>query len=198
MSWRRPPDPGIDESRKIDSGDYRSALFESFVGGLERLGSEAPILDLGPTTPDNLVFWATRGHRVAAVDLAARLGRGAPIDPDPGPYGGVLCWNTLALLDRDECASLIEKLRRSLLPGGYLFAIFDGDGRTKPPPLRYRIGGESRLRFEPIDWPTAPRAVPTNEIESLLEGLRPTRLTVMRHGSREALGQKPRPVPQGL
>ena len=64
---------GAAENAALASGEYRSALFERFTGVLSRIGPEAAVLDLGPTTPSNITFWTQRGHRVSAVGLAARV-----------------------------------------------------------------------------------------------------------------------------
>lgn len=192
MAWKRTQDAETPEA--VATAEYNSALFEMFVSGLGKLGPDAGVLDLGPTTSDNLMFWVRRGRRVAAVDAASRHRQGRSCDLGSRRFGGILCWNALCELPPDVAKELATDLTRRLLPGGYLFAIFDGDGRQPTAALRYRIVSDSRLAFEPRTSPGALRAVSTSEIESLLTGLRPTRMTVMRHGAREALGQSPAPV----
>ncbi len=192
MSWRRDNrNLGTAENGAGD-GEYHSALFQKFVRGIERLEPRVELLDLGATTPDNLLYWLRRGHRVAAVDvLGKKVSRVAELGIGDRRFGGILCWNTLCALSREAAALRVAELRELLVPGGMLFAIFDGDGRTEPTPVRYRIVAEDRLRFEPLDRQLRLRAIATREIEALMEGLKPMRLTVMRHGSREALGQAP-------
>lgn len=173
----------------ISAGDYASALFEQFVAAV---GSrEGEVLDLGPTTSDNILFWGDRGFRVSAVDLLSRPGRVAELELGEGRFVGAQCWNVFCALSREDASLLAVKLRRSLRPGAVAFAIFDGDGRQTPPALRYRVQGPGRLAFEPMPRDVKMRAIPTSEIESLFAGFRPTRLTVMRHGSREALTHLP-------
>ena len=130
---------GAAENAALASGEYRSALFERFTGVLSRIGPEAAVLDLGPTTPSNITFWTQRGHRVSAVGLAARLERGSGLDLGEIEYGGIVCWNVLTLLSRERARQVVADLRSVLVPGGAIFAIFDGDGRAEPPSLRYRI-----------------------------------------------------------
>ncbi|NKB88646.1 MAG: hypothetical protein GKS06_10540 [Acidobacteria bacterium] len=175
----------------FEATDYRSALFERFVDSVQRLGTSTRILDLGPATPVGLNFWTSRGFSVSMHDLVTREDSGAPFDFGRADLGGVLCWNGLAALDRERAAELVAALRARLVPGGVLFAIFDGDGRTVPGAFSYRICDASRLRIEPTAGGVRPRAVSTAEIDSLLSGFKPTRVTVMRHGSREALGHVP-------
>ena len=182
-------DPGVGSS--VQSGAYNSALFESFVAGVNRLDAAVGVLDLGPSTPENLMFWVRCGRDVAAFDLQANEAAERPLPLEGKRFGGILCWNALSLLPRARAQAAVAALHTVLEPGGYLFAIFDGDGRRAPAPVRYHIVSESRLRFEPCEGMPPGRAVSTSEIETLMEGLRATRLTVMRHGSREALGQIP-------
>lgn len=173
-------------------GEYASALFATFTEAVDRLPSTEPVLDLGPAISGNLMFWIERGRPVAALDVRARMEEGETLDLDGRRFGAVICWNSLAYLPRELAQSVVDRLVVSLAPGGTIFAVFDGDGRHPPPPVQYRILGEGRLRFEPLLCPSAPRAVPTSEIERLMAPLRPTRTTVMRHGAREAMGQIPR------
>ena len=175
----------------LEAADYRSALFERFVDVVERLGTISRVLDLGPTTPGNLNFWTGRGYSYSVQDVVGREARGESCDFGAADLGGVLCWNTLSLLPADRAAETVSELYRRLLPGGALFAIFDGDGRATPPLLRYRIRDAARLHLEPTLGEHVPRPVSTAEIERLLAPFKPTRVTVMRHGSREALGQIP-------
>ena len=179
------------ENAEVPSGEYRSAMFERFTGVLSRIGPEAAVLDLGPTTPSNITFWAQRGHRVSAIDLPARLERGGELDLGEIEYGGIVCWNMLMLLSKERARQIVAELRSVLVPGGAIFAIFDGDGGAQPPSIRYRIVTESRLAFASTEWRRQPRAVSTHEIDGFFEGMKPRQLTVMRHGSRESVGQRP-------
>ena len=184
-------------------GEYASNLFERFEAMVARLGPEAEVLDLGPTMPSNLMFWARRGHKIAAYDYVARRNAEA-LDSSESVdrsglaaldalgrrgrrFGGILCWTVMSLLPPREASELVGWLSSRLIPSGTLFAIFDGDGRGQPSPLRYSIVGADRLRFEPSSAGLTPRAVPTSEIEEMFRPLRPTRISVLRHGSREAM-----------
>ncbi len=175
----------------LAAADYRSALFERFVENMERLGASTRVLDLGPATPIGLNFWTGRGFSVSVHDLVTRPDDGRGFDFGAADLGGVLCWNALTVLSRERAAELVAAVRPLLVPRGTLFAIFDGDGRTAPAPLLYRVSDAARLRLEPAAKDHHPRAVSTAEIDRLLGAFRPTRVTVMRHGSREALGHVP-------
>lgn len=186
--------PGSADRDPPPAGVYGSDLFERFVEGVARMSAEVPVLDLGPTVSENLMFWVRRSRPVTAIDAVARHREDKPLGIADRKYAGVLCWNVLSALPRSRAEDLARELSDTLLPGGYLFAIFDGDGRRSPPPLRYRIAGKARLRYEPGSRAGELRAIPANEIESLFGTLKPMQMMVMRHGSREALGQSPAPA----
>jgi len=172
--------------------DYKSALFGQFSRSLEKLPADAPILDLGPSTPRNVMYWIRQGRPVSALDLVTRDdGEPRPLEYEEGSFGGVLCWTALAHRSPEAGRELVREIGRVLRPDGWLFAIFDGDGRHAPAAHRYRILDEEHLAFEPVDTPSPPRAVLTREVETLLQPFREVRVMVMRHGSREALARRP-------
>ena len=172
--------------------EYNSALFSQFYRHVCGLGSDIPILDLGPSTPGNVMYWVREGHPVSALDLMAHhaddsIGLEHPDDE----FGGVLCWTALSHLSAAQARELMPEIRRVLMPGGWLFAVFDGDGRRSPTAQRYRIVDTDNLAFEPLEQRSSPRPVLTREVETLLQPFREVRIMVMRHGSREALGRRP-------
>lgn len=170
--------------------DYASALFEQFCRHIRALGS-CPILDLGPSTPRNVMYWIERGHPVSAFDLAAHADDGTDLHYEDGMFGGVLCWTALSHVSPAQARDLVLEVSRVMRPDGWLFAVFDGDGRRQPTSQRYRIVDSTRLAFEPMERADPPRAVLTREVEMLLQPFREARIMVMRHGSREALARRP-------
>ena len=122
-------------------------------------------------------------HDPGAVDLK--------LDHPDGFFGGVLGWTALSHLSPDGARQLIREVGRVLRPDGWLFAVFDGDGRKAPVAQRYRIVDTDTIGFEPLEGRTPPRAVLTREVEALFQPFREVRIMVMRHGSREALGRRP-------
>ena len=172
--------------------DYVSALFGQFCGHIAAMGRKMAILDLGPSTPRNVMYWIGRGHPVSALDSVAHgpdeLGK---LDYPDGSFSGVLCWTALSHLAPAQARQLMQEIGRVLQTGGWLFAVFDGDGRRPPTAQRYRILDSERLAFESLEDRTQPRAVLTREVEALFQPFREVRIMVMRHGSREALGRRP-------
>lgn len=173
--------------------EYSSALFAQFCGRLEKLGPEVRLLDLGPSTTANVMYWVRDGHSVSALDVSAHDPQEEDLllDYPDATFGGALAWTALSHLDPIRARRLVREIGRVLKPDGWLFAVFDGDGRKDPDAQRYRIVDPERLGFEPMEGRSHPRAVLTREIETLFHPFREVRIMVMRHGSREALGRRP-------
>ena len=172
--------------------EYASALFSKFCGHIDAMGGQVPLLDLGPSTTGNVMYWVRDGHPVSALDIMVHeTVDEIRLDYGDNSFGGVLGWTALSHLEPPQARQLMREIGRVLRPDGWLFAVFDGDGRKPPTPQRYRIVDAESLGFEPIDGRGAPRAVLTREVETLFQPFRETRIMVMRHGSREALGRRP-------
>ncbi|MFQ5741703.1 MAG: hypothetical protein ACE5JX_22110, partial [Acidobacteriota bacterium] len=58
-----------EEAALPEQADYPSALFGQFCKHISELNSGVGILDLGPSTPGNVMYWIEHGHRVSALDL---------------------------------------------------------------------------------------------------------------------------------
>ena len=172
--------------------DYASALFGQFCANIGDMGDGVPLLDLGPSTPGNVMYWVRAGHPVSALDLMAHPDLDeVRLDHPDASFGGILCWTSLSHLSAAQARQLMQEIGRVLRPDGWLFAVFDGDGRRAPAAQRYRIIDDGTLAFEPLAGREPPRAVLTREVETLLQPFREVRIMVMRHGSREALGRRP-------
>lgn len=108
------------------------------------------VLDIGPTSPSNINQLTNLGHSVWMADVVHEALKGGWETP-PAEEGGeagfdvegffeqnlnfagrefdiVLLWTTLDYLPEGLIAPLIERLHRSLRPGGRILAIF----HTKP------------------------------------------------------------------
>lgn len=176
----------------LQQAEYQSALFGRFCRQLSEMGPDVAILDLGPSTTGNVTYWLGKGHRVSARDLVAHgFAERVKLDYPDAAFGGVLCWTAPSHMEPENARELMQEIGRVLQPDGWLFSIFDGDGRHQPTAQRYRVLDEDRLGFEPMLERGSPRAVLTREVELLYQSFREVRVMVMRHGSREALGRRP-------
>jgi SAM-dependent methyltransferase len=172
--------------------DYASAIFAQFCRRTGAMSSDVALLDLGPSTTGNVMYWVREGHPVSALDIMSHdPAEEIHLEYPDASFGGVLGWTSLSHLDVVRARQLMQEIGRVLRPDGWLFAVFDGDGRKDPLAQRYRIIDAETLSFEPIEGREAPRAVLTREVETLFQPFREVRIMVMRHGSREALGRRP-------
>ena len=172
--------------------EYASVLFSKFCARIDAMGGQVPLLDLGPSTTGNVMYWVRAGHPVSALDITVHeTVDEIRLDHEDCAFGGVLGWTALSHLEPSSARQLMREIGRVLRPDGWLFAIFDGDGRKPAMAHRYRIIDAGNLGFEPIDGRGAPRAVLAREVETLFQPFRERRIMVMRHGSREALGRRP-------
>ena len=189
MPWRDGRENEGSEEGPIDRGEYRSVLFQRFCQAALDAGNDSEVLEVGPSTPSNVIFWARRGHRVTALDLLSRCGKDGPegrLEYADDRFSAVICWNVLTFLTQEGATVLMREIARVARDDAIAFAIFDGDGLKVPPAVRYRIVEPDRLAFEPLDR-DPPRAVPTGEAERYLRSFRRARVNVMRHASREIL-----------
>jgi len=172
--------------------DYESAMFGQFCRNISQMGADLPLLDLGPSTPGNVMYWVREGHPVSALDVMAHAAaEDIELDHPDDAFGGVLGWTALSHLAPPVARKLMQEIGRVLRRDGWVFAVFDGDGRRPPVAQRYRIIDSKTLGFEPLAGRPDPRAVLTREVETLFQPFREVRVMVMRHGSREALGRRP-------
>ena len=177
-----------------DGADYASALFGQFCDKIRAFEDPLPLLDLGPSTTGNVMYWVRDGHSVSAFDIMAHSideEEEVRLEYADATFGGVLGWTALSHIEPAHARQLVREIGRVLRPNGWMFAVFDGDGRKPPVAQRYRIIDSKTLGFGPVEGRDAPRAVLTREVETLFQPFREVRIMVMRHSSREALGRRP-------
>ena len=175
-----------------EQAKYASTLFSKFCSDIKAMEGTAPLLDLGPSTTRNVMYWLRGNHPVSAFDIMVHeMTDQISLDYEDCAFGGVLAWTVLSHLGPGQARQLMREIGRVLRPRGCLFAVFDGDGRRIPGAQRYQIIDAKNLEFEPIEGRGTARAVLTREVETLFQPFRETRIVVMRHGSREVLGKQP-------
>ena len=171
---------------------YASALFSKFCSDIKAMEGTAPLLDLGPSTTRNVMYWLRQNHPVSVFDIMVHeMTDQISLDYEDCAFGGVLAWTVLSHLGPGQARQLMREIGRVLRPRGCLFAVFDGDGRRIPGAQRYQIIDAKNLEFEPIEGRGTARAVLTREVETLFQPFRETRIMAMRRGSREVLGKQP-------
>lgn len=199
---------GIDEEL-LPNRTYPSNLFWRMTGGLDPETSPSRILDLGPTSNENIQFWAGRGFQVTCYDLYARESRRLAQDPsspmtlsadnlrdrrlpyDDEAFTGVCAWNVLGRLPFVLAQRYARECHRVLRRSGLLHAIFlDVSGRLDTR-RRYRIADRQQLE---VMSATVPRQLPQTwidaEIKLLLSRFAACELQSAPCNTREVLAQR--------
>lgn len=129
------------------------------------------VLDIGPTSSQNINFLTSLGHSVYMADVVHEALTGPwslPPEEEGGParfdVGGffeqnlnfhgrefdvVLLWTTLDYIPQDLVQPLIERLRDSIRPGGLVLAIFHSKA-TGPNSgfCRYHLTGTDQIEMQ--------------------------------------------------
>ncbi|MCH7978802.1 MAG: class I SAM-dependent methyltransferase [Acidobacteria bacterium] len=131
------------------------------------------ILDLGSASQANVSFITGLGHKLYTEDLIRTLQDSAPAEPvlaeqpseeeqtseedrffqenlkfTEGQFDGILCWDLFDFLADPLVKPLVERLHRSLKPGGTLLTFFHtGQAGHEVPLYQYGIQSEDTLRI---------------------------------------------------
>ena len=163
-----------------DRTQRRSTGFQEFMKSIGR-EENIWVLDLGPTSPDNIKLITERGHRIYNEDLLTDSTRPelkiASTEPEKEgqkvvdvtryvsenlrhereKFDAVMAWDVLDYLPEEVVKPTVERLHTIMKPGGILFAFFHTkDAGTDAPYYRYHIGAADTLRT--AAWPELPLA----------------------------------------
>lgn len=184
----------------------RSSGFQEFskaIAGQEGL----TILDLGPTSPRNIEYITSLGHKVynedvlsASVDPALLLpGDGLPaIDVERffaenlifrgHLFDAVLCWDIPDYLNESLVKPMVERICSVLKPGGVLLAFFHTrDAGPEAPYFRYHIVGPDTLELHPVPRFRLQRVFNNRHIENLFSEYKSKKFFLARDFIREVL-----------
>jgi SAM-dependent methyltransferase len=178
----------------------------SGLGELSRLwDSETPlcVLDLGSTSPANILFFTERGHKIYSEDLlVASTDPGLVTKDEEGKivldsrqfladnllypaahFDVVLCWNLPDYLDESLVRPVMGRLWSVLKPGGMLLAFFHTkDAGPDSPCFRFHIVGKDMLETQRIVLRREARRGPTGAIHTAInDGFRLQRVFNNRH-----------------
>ncbi|MGC2161818.1 MAG: methyltransferase domain-containing protein [Silvibacterium sp.] len=155
--------------------------------------SDLRVLDIGPTSSQNINFLTSLGHSVYMADLVNESLTGhwiLPPEEDGGEprfdvsgffeqnlnFGGrefdiVLLWNTLDYVPQELVLPLIEHLQHGVNKGGYILSIFHtkatGPGTTF---CRYHITGSDTVEMQASQPHPVQRVYTNRNIEKLFSG----------------------------
>jgi SAM-dependent methyltransferase len=166
------------------------------------------ILDLGPTSPQNIAHLTGAGHRIYNEDVLL-----ASLDPaimgknEEGKeqvelerflaenlrYGNqqfdaVLCWDIPDYLHESLVKALVERVAGVLKPGGVLLAFFHTkDAGPEAPYYRYHIAGPDVLELQRGPQFRLQRVFNNRHIENLFKEYKSIKFFLARDNVREVL-----------
>ncbi len=180
------------------------AEFTKILAGKESLN----ILDLGPTSPQNIALLTGMGHRVYNEDvLLASLDPiylttdedGASrikiteffaenLDHQAQRFDAVLCWDVPDYLHESLVKAMIERLAKVMKPGGLLLAYFHTkDAGPDAPYYRYHISGKDLLSLQRGPQFRLQRVFNNRHIENLFKDFSNIKFFLARDNVREVL-----------
>jgi SAM-dependent methyltransferase len=203
MIWfkRKRPRGQMPGPTGVVSGVHRSPGLAVLCDVLEeRAGST--VLDLGPSSTENVAFLAQLGANVQIQDLFRSSGgahgsraeiyrfddvAGLPL-PTEGRFDAILVWDLLHYFDPKQVPSLIERLATVSRPGTLLLACASATAPIPPTPIQFKIARRDRLEYLVAEEArtSAPDLSP-RRVEKLLPGFQPLRIFQLRNGMQELL-----------
>lgn len=180
------------------------AEFTKILTGKESLN----ILDLGPTSPQNISVLTGLGHRVFNEDVLL-----ASLDPayvtqdedgtkrikvaeflaenlshEPQKFDAVLCWDIPDYLHESLVKVLVERLAAVMKPGGVVLAYFHTkDAGGDAPYYRYHIAGKDLLSLQRGPQFRLQRVFNNRHIENLFKDFSNIKFFLARDNVREVL-----------
>jgi SAM-dependent methyltransferase len=152
------------------------------------------VLDIGPTSPQNINFLTGLGHSVYMADVVHEAFTGGPngtwVTPPTGEstedgfdvpgffeqnlnFGGrefdvVLLWTTLDHIPQDLVAPLIEHLHGAVKPGGKILAIFHSKmAEAETTFYRYHLTDSDLIEMQESEPHPVQRVYTNRKIETL-------------------------------
>lgn len=193
--FRRPKDEPQSSSRTVLTGPKVPRHSSGWSALLKHLQQESGlrVLDIGPTSPQNINFLTSMGHSVYMADVVHEALSGPWTLPpeedgaDPGfdlagffeqnlNFGGrefdvVLLWTTLDYVPDALVQPLIDRLQQVVSPGGLILAIFHSKA-TGPHTsfCRYHVTSSDSIEMQESEPHPVRRAYTNRGIEKLFSG----------------------------
>ena len=169
---------------------------------------ELNLLDLGPTSPQNIAQLTGMGHRIYNEDVLL-----ASVDPEymhkdaegnsvvdidrfldnnlkhqPQQFDAVLIWDIPDYLHESLVKPMIERLASITKPGGVMLAFFHTkDAGPDAPYYRYHIAGKDTLELQRGPQFRLQRAFNNRHIENLFREFSSLKFFLARDNVREVL-----------
>ena len=176
----------------------------------KHIGPEQPrvILDLGPTSPTNLMRLTGMGHKVynedllmastdpryfikrddGKMDLSAQDIFAESLVFDEASLDAVLAWDLPDYLPEALVKPMVDRLHRALKPGGVLLGFFHTrEAGTEAPYHRYHITGAETLDVQVVERFKLARVFNNRHIENLFHDFKSVKFFLARDHFREVL-----------
>jgi 2-polyprenyl-3-methyl-5-hydroxy-6-metoxy-1,4-benzoquinol methylase len=166
------------------------------------------VLDLGPTSPQNISTLTGMGHRVYNEDVLL-----ASLDPqfvaknddgtesvnveaflaenlkyEPGQFDAVLAWDVPDYLHESLVRPMVDRIASMLKPGGVMLAYFHTkDAGPDAPYYRYHIAGQDLLELQRGPQFQLQRVFNNRHIENLFKDFNSLKFFLARDNVREVL-----------
>jgi hypothetical protein len=180
------------------------AEFTKIIAGRENLC----ILDLGPTSPQNISLLTGMGHRVynedvllasmdpslfskaedgsTSIDLDAFLSENLKYTGQQ--FDAILAWDIPDYLHESLVKAMVARLSSVMKPGGVLLAFFHTrDAGPEAPYYRYHIGGKDSLDLQRGPQFRLQRVFNNRHIENLFREFSNIKFFLARDNVREVL-----------
>ncbi len=185
----------------ISSGPHNSPGLATLVGELDKRPPRA-ILDLGPSSTENVEFLSAYGGKVLIQDLFRSSGaqpgsrtsayRFEDLDQlpipgsDDGPFDVLLVWDLLHYFERPQCAELMAQLAGLCAPGALVMVMASAIAPIPATPIQFKIDRADRLLYTlHDDSKVDPPNLRTRDVELLMADFRPLRSFQLRNGLQE-------------
>ncbi|MGH9571838.1 MAG: class I SAM-dependent methyltransferase [Candidatus Angelobacter sp.] len=218
MRWFRgagtPPAGRPESTASAPRISRRSTALGDFMRSLRPAGEEKlRILDLGPTSPDNIAFLTKLGLRVynedvlrAAQDLSCKVSHGSAVEPEgaadqaneqffvenldypPSHFDAVLFWDVLEYLPEPLVKPLVERIQGMLKPHGALLAFFHAkDAGSESNSYRYHIVQADTVELERKAAGQLQRIFQNRHVENLFKDFASRKFFLGRDNIREVI-----------
>src|SRR5690349_12812700 len=173
LKFFRGQDPAVaqPEQRSAERVSRRSTGFQEFS---KHLGAQEglTVLDLGQTSPRNIAYLTSLGHKVYNEDVLVASADPSLLKPSEngsGPsldverffaenllfrgeqFDAILCWDVPDYLPESLVKPAVERLQSVLKPGGVLLGFFHTrESGGEAPYARYHITAPDTLELQPV------------------------------------------------
>jgi SAM-dependent methyltransferase len=187
----------------------RSTALGEFMRGLKPQGEEKlHVLDLGPTSPNNIAFLTELGTRVynedvlrASQDTSYRVAGEAGAEQfdearffadnlayGPDHFDAVLFWDTLEFLPEPLVVPLVDRIQTMVKPQGTLLAFFHTkDAGPESSGYRYHIVEPDTVQLESRPGIRLQRVFQNRHIENLFKNFASRKFFLGRDNIREVI-----------